>query len=33
MRAADYPAAFSAVLVEIGVSTVINWLHGYDGYA
>ena len=33
MGAADYPAAFTAVLVEIGVSTVIDWLHAYDGYS
>ena len=32
-RAADYPAAFTAILVEIGMSTVIDWLHAYDDYS
>ena len=33
MRAADYPAAFTAVLVEIGMSAVNNWLHAYESYS
>ena len=33
MRAANYSAAFTAILTEIGMSKVVGWLRAYDDYS